>query len=866
MKFRRFIAMLLVFCMCTPKAYADWKKPPIIDSIGGQVSQVIESTSNWATQAASDVSSWATQAWKDSSDWVSAKWGTSSKWVSDNWENLMIWADMVVSDNPYSWMNDAVQRKGLLAFDRFSDLRSFLNTSPTLTQLHERVYSNLTDLSLLNEDKETIWNMLLEWSSKNNITQENVVTLSLPFLERLLIEDEIIFEGKEYEAPDIAQYLFTVLEAMDISSNEKAEKQLRFLDSTIEALTRPVIIGDDMQNILVTDDQCYIENFTYGDGKYQLFMLASLRSQNSEYPLWRGKSIEQVTQMYFPESVLQDQSELEISGAGKGKSIKFNSAVSETPIEGRAVAIWNDKNTYLFFIVTDGEWVDEEFDEWFTTISLSNQYSIDFSVDPASDGAFHGINQTSQKYTINRYFDEARFQVPHTGHGWAAERGNNLIDNIKGVFKGNHSTIVGDNNVKNGADRLVTYADGSKIYIQSKYYASAAKGIASCFENGEFRYFDAEGKPMKIEVPADQYDAALRDMRSRILNGEIAGVDDPSKAESIIQKGSLTYQQAKHIAQAGTVESILYDSAHGCVVASTSMGLSAAVELALSIWRGASFDEAIKGSIWRGLEVGGQSFVISVLSSQIAKSSINTAMIPASKVITHALGPKVSAVIVNAFRPAGSAIYGAAAMQSAAKLLRGGVITTTVTAAVLTAFDVADIIQGKISWKQLAKNATKTVAGVTGGYFGYLGGAAIGTAIFPGPGTVIGSIIGSVAAGVGTSAGAKAITDLIAEDDAEEMISIIETQFQSIALEYFLTEDEAMQAVANLQKNIKAGTLKEMFQSKDREAFARQLIEDSINPVVKERAHIDLPSDEEYAEYLTEVLEDIYEDVKQDED
>ena len=68
--------------------------------------------------------------------------------------------------------------------------------------------------------------------------------------------------------------------------------------------------------------------------------------------------------------------------------------------------------------------------------------------------------------------------------------------------------------------------------------------------------------------------------------------------------------------------------------------------------------------------------------------------------------------------------YGAAAMQSAAKLLRGNMITSTVTFVVMSAGDVADIIQGRISWKQLAKNVSTTAAG-TGLGVGVTFGAAV---------------------------------------------------------------------------------------------------------------------------------------------
>jgi len=77
-----------------------------------------------------------------------------------------------------------------------------------------------------------------------------------------------------------------------------------------------------------------------------------------------------------------------------------------------------------------------------------------------------------------------------TGHGFAAERGNNLID----VYHGKNATVVGDDNIKNGADRLIINRDGSKIWIQDKYYQTAGESINACFDDntGMFRYYDAD--------------------------------------------------------------------------------------------------------------------------------------------------------------------------------------------------------------------------------------------------------------------------------------------------------------------------------------------------------------------------------------
>ncbi len=66
------------------------------------------------------------------------------------------------------------------------------------------------------------------------------------------------------------------------------------------------------------------------------------------------------------------------------------------------------------------------------------------------------------------------------------------------------------------------------------------------------------------------------------------------------------------------------------------------------------------------------------------------------------MGPKASAVLINAFRVGSKPIYGAAAMKAAAKLL-SNTITAGITFVVLSSFDVANIFRGRISGKQLFK-------------------------------------------------------------------------------------------------------------------------------------------------------------------
>ncbi len=195
---------------------------------------------------------------------------------------------------------------------------------------------------------------------------------------------------------------------------------------------------------------------------------------------------------------------------------------------------------------------------------------------------------------------------------------------------------------------------------------------------------------------------------------------------------------------------------------------------ATSIWSGENFDIALKNTAFSGIKVGGTAFITSILASQLSKAGLNSALVGSSEVIVSIMGPKASAMLVNAFR-SGSNIYGAAAMKSAAKLLRGNVITAGVTVVVLSPFDIANIFRGRISGKQLFKNLANTTSTVAGGTAGWIGGAAIGSAIFPGVGAVANKAIDNV-------------LGAFIEDDANEMVNIIEKQFGKLAVDYLLNQ------------------------------------------------------------------------------
>lgn len=453
----------------------------------------------------------------------------------------------------------------------------------------------------------------------------------------------------------------------------------------------------------------------------------------------------------------------------------------------------------------------------------------------AAGNVYGNISNAATNYGIDK------FSTPR-GHGFAAERANHLYD----ILHGKDSVIAGDNNAKNGADRIV---DG--VNIQSKYCKTGAKCIKECFENDRFRYFNADGSPMQIEVPLDKYDDAVKAMAERIKKGQVPGVTDPAKAKEIVRKGNFTYEQAKNIAKAGTVESITFDAANGVVIAAYSFGLSAGLTFAISLWRGEDVDVALESAAAAGLKVGGTAFLTAVVTSQLQKSVLNGAFKASSDAIVNLIGPKASQMLVNALRT-GKNIYGAAAMKSASKLLRGNVVTAAASVVVLSSVDIINIFRGRISADQLFKNITNTTATVAGGTAGWVGGASAGAAlgsVVPVIGTavggLVGGLIGSFVGGSAANSVSSAVLDEFIEDDAKEMVEIIEEVFKDMAGEFLISQKEAEKIADILKDTIDGGLLKDMYASDYRYSFAREIMQPVFEQVTSEREKIILPQQEE---------------------
>lgn len=455
-------------------------------------------------------------------------------------------------------------------------------------------------------------------------------------------------------------------------------------------------------------------------------------------------------------------------------------------------------------------------------------------------GAYNAAVESAAKNDrINRF--HAR-----QGHGYAAEQANHLID----VFHGKDAKILGDNNAKNGADRMV---DGQ--LIQSKYCQNAKTTINAVFENnghGNYKYLDGNGNPMQVEVPSDQYAEAVELMRKRIIEGKVPGVTNPDDAEKIVRKGNIDYKTACNIAKAGNIDSLTFDAANGAIIATYAFGISAVITFAKALWSGKDVEQAVDNALCNGIQCGGVAFVASVAAAQLTRTSANRALIPLTNETVKLLPSNIRNLMVNAMRN-GAPIYGAAATRNLSKLMRSNIITQAVVLAVMSAGDVRNFFQGKISGKQLLKTVMTGVGGMGAAGIGALAGSVV-----PGLGNTAGAIIGGFIGGLAGTSASKAVLDQFIEDDAVQLVKIIEDRFVPLVHEYLLDEEEVHLVVDDLQQILGQGVLLDMYAAENKEAFADDLLRKTIEKTTSFRTRIILPSTAYFTERLNAVLAEDY--------
>lgn len=442
------------------------------------------------------------------------------------------------------------------------------------------------------------------------------------------------------------------------------------------------------------------------------------------------------------------------------------------------------------------------------------------------------------------------------GTGFAAEEANALTDKFNGV----KVDQVGTNNAKNGADRT---ANG--VHIQTKYFDSAARTVNDAFDpvTKMYRY---EG--MQLEVPSDQYDKAVELMREKIAAGRVPDVHNPDEAINIVKKGSVTYQQARNIARAGTVESLKFDAKNNAVSSAYAFAIGFGISFARGKWTGKSNKEALKESLRMGLFSAGTSFIAGVATSQLLRMEFaRKATVVVREGVREVAKTDWGRIIVDkvASASAGKPLSGAASTNHVSKVLRSNAIAGVVTTVVLSGPDVyRAAIAKNASWAQAGKNLLVNGAGVAAGSAGWMGGAAAGAAlgsavpiIGTAAGAIAGGIIGSLAAGTGGSLLAKRALDFVIDDDGKEMRHIIESELAVLADEFLFTQAEFEMLMEEASKECTEGFLREMYASDMRETFVRVCFEPTFERIARARPPIVLPAPEEVQEILDDVVAEI---------
>lgn len=442
------------------------------------------------------------------------------------------------------------------------------------------------------------------------------------------------------------------------------------------------------------------------------------------------------------------------------------------------------------------------------------------------------------------------------GHGEMAEEAITLVDRFLGL----DATVVGRDNAKDGADRVV-----NEIFIQTKYYNSARGSLEACFrpEDGMYRYMK-DGQPMQLEVPKDQYERVLQGFERKIEQGKVPGVTDPKEARKIVRKGRLTYNQAVNLTKPGTIESLTYDAMTGAVMCSCAFGITFVATVFLTWRKTGDIKQAVKAGMSAGVQVFGISFVQHMVVSQIARTGLANALLAPSQYVVGKLGYQASATIVNGIRALSGkgAIYGAAASKHLAKILRSNVITSALTFAVFSIPETYNLASKKISAAQYTKNMTVLLGSIAGGAGGAvvagiaaakIAGAA-GTAVAPGVGTAVGIAGGFVGGVVGAKA-VDVVGDILHEDDVEILGRLFNAIVSCMIGEYFLDAEEMDQLMGALDK-VPQKDFKTIFGNIIKAEKQENAIRDFLRPHFEEitamREPFALPSGEIILESLME--------------
>lgn len=362
-----------------------------------------------------------------------------------------------------------------------------------------------------------------------------------------------------------------------------------------------------------------------------------------------------------------------------------------------------------------------------------------------------------------------------TGHGFAAEDANVLHD----MFNGCMVDLTGRDNSKAGADRI---SNGEAI--QTKYYKTAEGSVNAAFDaEGMFIY-----KGQILEVPKDQYDQALGLMRKKIADGKVIGMTNPEDASKIVKRGNVTYRQAKNIAKAGNVDSLIFDIKSQSISAISSLGISFAINAGLMILfsqeKKLSVDEVFQLAFLSGLQNGTITMTSGVLTTQVIKTQFGRNLAAyvqwgtknsVDSIYQYGVGKDIVHQLSKSLFNKG--VYGVASKNAATKFLRTNTIANLAVWVVSSGPDTWHLINNEMSGPQFIQNLIVRGSSLAGGLLGTVLGAYLGP---------VGMLGGALAGGAVFDWGSKKIASIIRKDDSEKMYALIKVALIQLSNDYMI--------------------------------------------------------------------------------
>lgn len=391
------------------------------------------------------------------------------------------------------------------------------------------------------------------------------------------------------------------------------------------------------------------------------------------------------------------------------------------------------------------------------------------------------------------------------GHGHVGEQYGDTRDGLLG----RRTSMVGGTHEKWGADRIV-----NGKYIQTKYNSTAGKSVGQMFDGHTAKYIDPNtGKMMPVEVPSDQVNGSIKAMSKRIQNGEVPGESNPQNAYKYVKKGALTYEHSKIATQS------IFDRHSTITINNQVREVSFGQKLIYSA--GGDFATGVKNGMPAALVTGVWVFCNNVWQGKDLKDSAkNAAKVSGTSLL---VGGSLSML---SFQLGGSKFATKHFGQQFGKALEkneiGNEVLGVASIAIVMGPDIVNVLRGRISMKQLTKDAA--VFGASG-----LLTAAMAASFAFGP-------IGTAVVGTVSYAGTKMLADHFVEDDAITMTRILKEEFINTVFYAPLAPDEFSKIQSSIFDSKKTPKLlKTMYASGNPRNFIHDLLNGMITDKFKAR-------------------------------